>query len=337
MIADVDHGVRAHDEALALLRRAIQRDASAPLRPQLVERGLGPYRGYRELLGALERLVDAGATLRAVGESVRREPLWSLSMGNPDPAARTSVVVAGIHPNEWIGIETGLCLCERLLEADLGDRAVIVFPLSNPDGLRAVEHNLRAGRWRFVRHNARGVDLNRNFDARWGHRSLVSRLLPGIFRAGRHPASEPEVAAIARALGDRRVDRALSLHSFGGVVLYPSAHSRLPIEDAVEHRRWARRIADRAAARPYRVLPPSWWGLGLFTMGGLELDWFHERHGALSLLVECSRGGIGAPSLRRRSAERLCNPFAWFNPPALSQVASRIADAALPFVRGDAE
>lgn len=329
MIADVDPGGRAHGEAVAMLSRSIERDGQASLRPLLLERGLGPYRGYRELLGAVERLVDAGATLSVVGESVRREPLLALRMGNPDPAARTSVIVAGIHPNEWIGIETALCLCERLLDADLGERAVMAFPITNPDGLRTVEQNLRAGRWRFVRHNARGVDLNRNFDARWGHRSLVSRLIPGVFRAGRHAASEPEVAAIARALGDRRVDRALSLHSFGGVVLYPSAHSILPVEDADEHRRWGRRIAERAATRPYRVLPPSWWGLGLFTMGGLELDWFHERHGALSLLVECSRGGFGS------SPERLLNPFAWFNPPALSQVASRIADAAVPFMRGD--
>jgi hypothetical protein len=124
------------------------------------------------------------------------------------------------------------------------------------------------------------------------------------------------------------VDRALSLHSFGGVVLYPSSYTVWPIADVEEHREWARRIGRMADKRAYRALPGSWFGLGL-TMGGLELDWFHERHGALSLLVECSRGGLSlAPS-------RLVEPFAWFNPPHPDRVASDIAKAAEPFVRGE--
>jgi hypothetical protein len=112
------------------------------------------------------------------------------------------------------------------------------------------------------------------------------------------------------------------------VVLYPAAHRLLPVADADEHKSWARRIARVASDKPYGTLPSSWFGMGM-TMGGLELDWFHERHGALSLLVECSRGGI---ALR---PSRLFDPFAWFNPPRLDPVANRIAEAALPFVCGE--
>jgi hypothetical protein len=179
-----------------------------------------------------------------------------------------------------------------------------------------------------VRHNANGVDLNRNFDARWGHKNLLAKLIPWVFKPGSHPASEPEVASIAYLLGQRRVDRALSLHSFGGVVLYPSSHSVWPVADADEHRQWATSIGRRADARAYRSLPSAWFGLG-FTMGGLELDWFHQRHGALSLLVECSRGGFGL------TAQKLFEPFAWFNPANLTEVTQRIAHATLPFIRGD--
>ena len=49
--------------------------------------------------------------------------------------------------------------------------------LANPDGLLHVERNLRRGRHRFVRHNAHGVDLNRNFDTHWGRKSLAARLV----------------------------------------------------------------------------------------------------------------------------------------------------------------
>ena len=66
-----------------------------------------------------------------------------------------------------------------------------------------------------------------------------------------------------------------------------------------------------------------------FTASGLELDWFHDRHGALSLLVECSRRGFGLrPS-------RMFEPFAWFNPPKIEDTTGPLVEALLPFVRGN--
>ncbi len=324
--APFPRGAPDHEQCLASLERAIERHRDRPLAAELAGRGLGPYRGYAEMLHAVERLARAGARLTPIGFSVRGEPLVALAFGDP-AARRTSVVVSGLHPLEWIGIETTLALGERLLRREL-DRAVLLLPIANPDGVLKVERNLRRGKRRFVRHNARGVDLNRNFDARWGVKNALARLVPWIYRPGMHAASEPEVSSIAFALGSRRIDRALSLHSFGGVVLYPSAHSLLRPADAAEHRRWARRIGGDADDRPYRALPASWFSFGM-TMGGLELDWFHERHGALSLLVECSRGGLGL------SPARLFEPFAWFNPRAPHAIATRIAAAAEPFVAGE--
>jgi hypothetical protein len=211
---------------------------------------------------------------------------------------------------------------------DLNDRAVVAIPIVNPDGVRRVDRNLRAMRHRFVRHNARGVDLNRNFDERWGKLGLVQRLLGGLFYPGPRPASEPEVEAIAHHLSACRVERAVSLHSFGGAVLYPLASSTRRVHDAAEHDAWATRIAHSIdPRRPYAARSCASWAKGI-TAGGLELDWFHARHGALSLLVECSRGGRGW-----RPA-RLFEPFAWFNPPRVTAESSAIATALLPFVRG---
>ncbi|MBI4701163.1 MAG: hypothetical protein HY744_08400 [Deltaproteobacteria bacterium] len=313
----------------AALERAIAAHDRPPLGEILARRGLGPYRGYSAMLREIRELAASGARLEALGRSVQGEPLLALCFGarRPDPSMRTSVILSGLHPMEWIGIETHFELLRRLLALDLRERAVLAVPVANPDGVLRVDRNLRAGRWRFVRHNARGVDLNRNFDVRWGRRNHWTRLVPWVVRPGPYPASEPEVGAVASALSRRRVDRALSLHSFGGAVLYPSAYSLLPVADAAEHRRWARHVAVRAAARAYRALPCAWYGLGL-AQGGLELDWLHERHGALSLLVECSRGGFGP------SPQRLLDPFAWFNPPRPAETAARIAAAVLPFVAG---
>lgn len=312
-----------------MLRAAAQSHRRSPLSHVLQRQGLGPYRGYAEMLEAIERLAERGARVTRVGRSIGGEPLLAVHLGpeRVDGRTRTSVILSGVHPNEWIGIETHLALLDRLASVDLAGRSIVSFPIVNPDGVLKVEMNLRTGRRRFVRHNARGVDLNRNFDARWHERGIVQRLLSFVFSPGSRPASEPEVEAIAHELAPRRIDRAISLHSFGGVVLYPPAATRWPIPDALEHRTWARRIARAADKKAYRAIPASWWALGI-TQSGLELDWFHDRHGALSLLVECSRGGIGLrPS-------RLLQPFAWFNPPAIDDVTIPLVDALAPFVRG---
>ncbi|WP_437731026.1 M14 family metallopeptidase [Sorangium sp. So ce1335] len=406
------------EQGRAALKAALFVHRRAPLSRLLARRGLGPYRGYGELLEALDRLADRGAQLSLIGRSVRGEPLLAVQLGatgaagaggyreGPAPAAlpgqqggssrgggsppraasrphggtqlngapvagahlglgaqvgadepapddaapaqpdepagpiarrgpggagreraRTTVILSGIHPLEWIGVETTLALLERLAAEDLGGRSIFAVPIVNPDGLLRVEMNLRAGRHRYVRGNARGVDLNRNFDAGWYERGLVQRLIGLVSSPGSRPASEPEVEAIAHALSSRRIDRALSLHSAGGAVLYPPAHSLWPVADAAEHRAFALRVARAADRRPYRAMSYVRFAWGI-RKAGLEIDWLHDRHGALSLLVECSRGKLGLrPS-------RLVEPFAWYNPRKLDDAAPQLVESVLPFVKG---
>jgi hypothetical protein len=333
-------------------RAAAEKHRRPVLARTLLPRKLGAYRGYGELLDAIERLAERGARIRQIGRSVLGEPLFAVHFGSEAPDARTSVVLAGVHPIEWIGIEACAALLDRLAGADLGDRCVIAFPMVNPDGFLRVEQSLRDGRRRWYRRNARGVDLNRNFDAHWGERSFFFYAMPWLFAPGRAPASEPEVAAIRFELSSRRVDRAVSLHSFGGAVLFPPAYTVWPVRDYAEHRSWAKAVASAARGsaeggtrpseggalegakrpasarrRPYSAMPCSWFSMGA-RQGGVELDWFHERHGALSLLVECE----GGPSL---SLSRLSHPFAWYNPLDLARVSSSVAGALSPFVTGE--
>jgi len=329
--------VTSAEPPLSQLNRAWAKHLAPPLAPVLAARGLGPYRGYAEILDQIEALVARGYRLEVLGRSVEGEPIFALCLGAEarGSLARTSVVLSAVHPLEWIGVEAHLRLLQRLDPAQLGERALISIPVLNPDGLRRVEKRLRAFRLasvrdNFVRHNARGVDLNRNFDASWGRLGLVQRLLGGVFNPGSGPASEPEVESLGHYLAACRVDRALSLHSFGGAVLFPSAATTRPVHDQREHERWARRVAVAVdPRRPYVADACARWAKGIVA-GGLELDWFHERHGALSLLVECSRGGRGL------TPGRLLSPFAWFNPPRVDAEAEALASALAPFVRGDA-
>jgi hypothetical protein len=108
------------------------------------------------------------------------------------------------------------------------------------------------------------------------------------------------------------------------VILLPWAHPGAP---AALPR--LRAHADAVAARMperYRV-----WQAGRFPpfrLGGLELDWLTSQ-GALTLLVECTGGGLalGAPAT-------WASPFAWYNPADGAARAAPIARALEPFVRG---
>lgn len=286
------------------------------------------YRGHAEVEAAIREIAGPRVRVAPLGASALGAPILGAWIG-PDEARTASVAIAGLHAIEWIGVETALALAGRLAASPPADRRVLVVPLANPDGYRAIEADLRAGRRRFRRTNANGVDLNRNWPT--GFRRLP-RLPFGWSWSGPHPCSEPEIAAIVRALDAEvargaRVETALSLHSFGRKLLVPwGARWRRPPRYDELHRR-ARGVQQRLRER-YSISQVSRWVPGAFAHG-MEIDDLHARYGACALLVECSLGGL---SLDPESW--LAGPFRWYNPRRPSVIAADLALAVEPFVRG---
>lgn len=133
-----------------------------------------------------------------VGWSVQHRPIRAYELGDPS-ASRTVLVLGQMHGNEKGGVNT--------VAAMLADPRPVkgirlwVIPTLNPDGYR---HD--------TRHNAHGVDLNRNFPQNW------SRSTPF---AGPRAASEPETRALEAFLLKQRPALVVSLHQpFGAVDAY---------------------------------------------------------------------------------------------------------------------
>jgi murein peptide amidase A len=129
------------------------------------------------VFGVLVERASAGERT-VIGHSVRGRPITATLKGNSKAPARV-LVIGCVHGNEAAGIR----VARRLITSTpLRNAAIWVVPSLNPDGVAAG-----------TRGNARGVDLNRNFQFDW-------QPLDGLEYSGTHALSEPESRTARRLI-----------------------------------------------------------------------------------------------------------------------------------------
>ncbi len=201
---------------------------------------------YVKELAAHFPFIDTGE----IGKSVSGTPILRVGLGRGE----RRIFLCGAHH----GLESittlvllrfieDLCTaaksCAKLCGCDvywvLIRSRVEAVPLVNPDGVEiahgAAEYDERFSLARTLlvgrdarkiwQANARGVDLNHNYDANFLYgKSLEADFgaaLPGPTRhGGPHPESEPETTAVCAFLRENRCELALSYHTQGSVIYY---------------------------------------------------------------------------------------------------------------------
>jgi len=126
-----------------------------------------------------------------VGRSVRNRAIRCTVHGDD---GETVLILGGIHGNEPASATLARELSRRLTRQPglRSGRRVVIAPAVNPDGLAAN-----------TRYNARGVDLNRNFEtSNWN----------GARPHGPRPLSEPESRYITGLVRRYRPARIVSIH-----------------------------------------------------------------------------------------------------------------------------
>jgi len=150
-----------------------------------------------------------------IGHSVQGRPIYAYHTGAYDTPQ--IIVTGATHAREWI---TALLVDKlaQIYEPTSGPAShygLWFIPVCNPDGVRIA--NTTNPMWKA---NARGVDLNVNFDADWGKGVQNVRTSGAENYIGEAPHSEPET----RALVDftRAVNPALTIayHSKGEVIYH---------------------------------------------------------------------------------------------------------------------
>ncbi|HMB69406.1 MAG TPA: M14 family zinc carboxypeptidase, partial [bacterium] len=169
------------DELRAQGYRVLVEDADV----RAVRRGGGflpEYISYSEAVAELNALAAAHPTLTelsSIGQSIEGREQWVLKISDNasvDEDEPEVLIYGNHHAREVISVIIPLHVAATLLD-DYGsdpditewvnEREIWILPVLNPDGYVYVETTDLF--WRKNRRGGYGVDLNRNYDAEWGH------------------------------------------------------------------------------------------------------------------------------------------------------------------------
>ncbi len=156
------------------------------------------------------------APVFSIGKSVQGRDLPAIKLGS---GSRRIFICGAHHGLEWLTAKACITFARRLASENSDMASIFIVPMVNPDGVELAASGLM---WQA---NARGVDLNHNYDALWelSRRSAeklgISSPCPSKF-GGEYPESEPESRAVANFTRQNNFDAVFALHSQGEVIYY---------------------------------------------------------------------------------------------------------------------
>ena len=263
---------------------------------------------YIERQRLIECLCDKYKFIKksVIGRSCMGKSITALKIGS---ATQYSLIAAAFHGSERITSNILLMFIEELafaLEKDgyiaginarraLKGRGVIFVPCVNPDGcdISLLGANACGERKESIAKqckndyinwnaNARGVDINHNFDAGWENLRKIEQKNgiygPGPTRFGGYtPESEPETVALTKLCRNAEIRHVTALHSQGEVIYWSYGKNRPPKSE---------KMAEiMATSSGYALDTPD----DIATGGGFK-DWFIEKYNRPGFTVEVGKG-----------------------------------------------
>ncbi len=237
-------------------------------------------------LDAIARRFPGRVEIRAVGETAKGRSLRALFAGNP---GRRVVLVGAVHVSES-GPELLLPAVEMLLaeRPELLDAVgIAVLPCITLDER---ERLLSTGYPLYLRKNANGVDLNRNFGAWW--EPLVSDPAAETWQ-GKAPASEPETKALMNLMRQSNPAAVFSFHSIASLCnacfLYTGIAER---EGDAEYAELCKRFGRIYAEGMYGDEFERHYCVSGFGSPGTLGSWVYKEFGVPSFDLELDRNEV---------------------------------------------
>ncbi|MEO6866465.1 MAG: M14 family metallopeptidase [Gaiellales bacterium] len=167
-----------------------------------------------------------------------------LTNKNATGAKPSTVHVGGIHAREIANPELLMTFAQQLLTGHgrdaeatmlLDSRETVLVPMLNADGHAVVERGFEGARGgnlmkRKNTSGSDGVDLNRNYEYKWGGPGASSSPRSETYR-GPSAGSEPETQAIQSYIREHKPAMLIDWHSYSKLNLFPWGDSREQTKD----------------------------------------------------------------------------------------------------------
>ncbi len=267
---------------------------------------------YKTLLKELEKTANGNTyvNLTSIGNSILGRQIPLVILG--DASARKSVLYVSTHHatenlctslllkfiKEYVeGYERGALICGINIRYLFKMRKIYIVPMLNPDGveyrLNGVDDN-NPIKDRVIAYNegedfanwnanARGVDLNHNYNAYFDEYKDIERtngITAGKTKfSGEYPESEPETSALASLIRIKQdeIKGIITLHTQGEEIYYRS------MKKIVENTEIIARHVSRMSRYPLCEAD------GTASYGGLT-DWAIKELNIPSYTLECGKG-----------------------------------------------
>ena len=272
---------------------------------KIVKNEILTYSLYENLV---KELSEKYKTLKITtcGKSLLGKEIFAFVIGE---GKKNIVYVGGTHGIEWLTSLLLLKFTENLASAYenesllsgfnikdiLENKKLIIIPELNPDGIeiaikgasacgkyKAENYEICKGDFSFWSANARGVDINHNFNADWytlreaEKEAGINSPSPSRF-GGLFPESEPETAVITRLCRRIPVEMLITFHSQGEEIFYE--YGKNTPEKALHIAKMFSALTD------YTLVKNE----GLYSSGGLK-DWFIEEFKRTAFTIEMGKG-----------------------------------------------
>lgn len=212
------------------------------------------YNEMKKDIQALSKKYGEVLSYKSLGKSWDNRNIYQLTLGNPD-AEKVVVVQASIHAREYMTAQLVMKQIEFYCAnyytgtykgkyySELFDHVCfLIVPMSNPDGVTISQYGARAIRntslrsklktickvcgrgrqsyYRTWKANVRGVDLNRNFDARWDILATSIHSASGSGFKGTSAVSEKESKILVDLANRESPTAVISYHAMGRILYW---------------------------------------------------------------------------------------------------------------------
>lgn len=239
---------------------------------------------------ALEKKYPDIIQYKIIGNSEYGRPIYAVSLGT----GNTNIFINGSHhAREWITTNLNMYMLEQYakmyksnqtfggyqVKKVLDETKIWFVPMVNPDGVTLQQFGLSkfpknmhypllkmndgSSNFKRWKANAKGVDLNRQYQADWENIKNNARLPSWSHHKGYAPVQASEVKAIVKFTKEIDPEMTIAYHS-SGEVLYWNFHQTGKLYTRDHH--YAKRIGQLTG---YRLIYP-----GINPSGGGYTDWF---------------------------------------------------------------